>query len=414
MALDEKRRQKKLAKKAAEQKARQTQKYALKHGDAAALAARFPVGDCLVPTSLFEEGIGHVVLTRSLPGGDLAVAGFLVDTYCLGVKNALYRVIPPTEFESYRRQIEQHTPLEQVHPSCLRKLVEGAVRYARDLGFQPHSDYARAARLFGDIDASACPIRYTYGKDGRPLYINGPNETPAQSRRILQTLARKLGPDGFHHLTALGSPEESALAAPGRSAHLMSYQISDEPLEDTAYARLPQSVKDELEQLHYQVTDNPREAIAALGPMLERYPDVPQIYNYLQAAYTQLGDKANAQRVLDETLERFPDYLFGRIAQANDCLQRGELDRIPEIFEGKYDLKLLYPERECFHISEALHFGAIMARYFHARGEKDRAEMYYKMLHQLDPNHQTTRMVGRMLLPERISQRLRKLIPGLK
>ncbi len=411
MALDEKRRQKKLAKKAAERKARQAQRSSITRGDSGALAAQFPVGDCLVPTSLFEEGIGHVVLTRSLPGGDLAVAGFLVDTYCLGVKNALFRVVSATEFESYRRQIEQHAPLERVHPSCLRKLVEGAVRYARDLGFQPHSDYARAARLFGDIDATACPVRYAYGKDGKPFYINGPNETPAQSRRILETLARNVGPDGFHHLTAIGSPEESALAASGRPAGLVSYQISDEPLEDSAYARLPQSAKDELEKLHYQVTDNPREAIAALGPMIERYPDVPQIYNYLNAAYTLLGDKANAQCVLEETLERFPDYLFGRIAQANDCLQRGEIDRIPEIFEGKYDLKLLYPERECFHTSEVLHFGAIMARYFHARGEKDRVEVYYKMLHQIDPNHQTTRLVGRMLLPSRIGERLRKLIP---
>lgn len=184
MALDEKRRQKKLAKKAAERKARQASKSSSARTDSAALAAQFPIGDCLVPTSLFEEGIGHVVLTRALPGGDVAVAGFLVDTYCLGVKNALYRVFSSTEFEFYRRQIEQHTPLESIHPSCLRKLVEGAVRYARDLGFQPHSDYARAARLFGDIDAAACPVRYSYGKDGKPFYINGPNETFAQSRKF--------------------------------------------------------------------------------------------------------------------------------------------------------------------------------------------------------------------------------------
>ena len=50
--------------------------------------------------------------------------------YCLGVKNALYRVLSPTEYAYYRQQIEAQTPLERVHPSCLRKLVEGAVQYA--------------------------------------------------------------------------------------------------------------------------------------------------------------------------------------------------------------------------------------------------------------------------------------------
>ena len=198
MGIDERRRQKKLAKKAAERKARQAERKSLSTGGSAKLAARFPIGDCLAPISLFETGIGTVVLTRLLPGGEIAVAGFLVDSYCLGVKNALYRVLSPAEYDYYRGQIEAQTPLERIHPSCLRKLVEGAVQYARDLGFPPHSDYARAAQLFGDIDATTCPVRYTYGKDGQPFYVNGPYESAAQSRKIIDTLARRLGPDGFH------------------------------------------------------------------------------------------------------------------------------------------------------------------------------------------------------------------------
>ena len=53
-------------------------------------------------------------------------------------------------------------------------------------------------------------------------------------------------------------------------------------------------------------------------------------------------------------LKRFPDYLFGRLAYARDCLERGDLDKVSEIFEGKFDLKLLYPDRERFHVSEVL------------------------------------------------------------
>jgi hypothetical protein len=208
MALDEKRRQKKLAKKAAERKAKQAEKRSLTSGGSSALAARFPVRDCLVPINLFSDGIGHLTLTRSLPGGQLAMAGFLVDAYCLGVKNAMYRVVSPEEFEFYRRQLHERTPLESVHPSCLRKLVEEAIVYARDIGFSPHPDYAKAARLFGDIDASACPVRYTFGKDGKPFYINGPYENFQQQQKIIETLKRNLGPDGFHYMMMMGDPEE--------------------------------------------------------------------------------------------------------------------------------------------------------------------------------------------------------------
>ena len=410
MGIDERRRQKKLAKKAAERKARQAERKSLVTGGSAKLAAQFPIGDCLVPTSLFEEGIGHVVLTRLLPGGEIAVAGFLVDTYCLGAKNALYRVLSLAEYDYYRGQIEAQTPLERVHPSCLRKLVEGAVRYARDLGFPPHPDYARAAQLFGDIDAAACPVRYVYGKGGQPFYVSGPNESAAQSRKIIDTLARRLGPDGFHYMTALGGPEPSTSTPMlGQSAQLISYEISDEPLGDTAYDRLPQSVKDEMEQIYYLLRQKPRETISQLLPLIERHPEVPQLYNYLQSAYQLLHDRENAQRILDEMLERFPDYLFGRIAYARDCLERGDLDKVVEIFEGKYDLKLLYPDRERFHISEVLNFDYIMAWYFHAKGDHDRAEMYYKVLKQIDPEHEATRATDRLLHPSPIAAWLRKL-----
>ena len=41
-------------------------------------------------------------------------------------------------------------------------------------------------------------------------------------------------------------------------------------------------------------------------PMSLPSPDVPQFYNYLHIAYQQLDERTNAQRVLEETLERFP------------------------------------------------------------------------------------------------------------
>jgi len=143
---------------------------------------------------------------------------------------------------------------------------------------------------------------------------------------------------------------------------------------------------------------------------MEQYPDVPQLYNYLHAAYELLNDQTNAQRVLRETLERFPDYLFGRIAYANDCLERGETEKVPGIFNHQYDLKLLYPERKRFHISEVLEFCSAMAWYFHSCGELDRVQMYYKLMHQIDPEHRNTRFVERLLYPSRLDTLLHRLM----
>ncbi len=73
-----------------------------------AAASRAPVVDVLAPCNLFELGIGHVWFNRRLPEGRYAMAGFLVDTFCLGVKNALYKII---ETREYPRGLGAHLQL---------------------------------------------------------------------------------------------------------------------------------------------------------------------------------------------------------------------------------------------------------------------------------------------------------------
>jgi len=53
--------------------------------------------------------------------------------------------------------------------------------------------------IFGDIDASVCPVKYEYGKDGKPFYMNGPYESHADVQKIINTLTEKCGVNGFEH-----------------------------------------------------------------------------------------------------------------------------------------------------------------------------------------------------------------------
>ncbi|NEX19270.1 hypothetical protein G3480_02900 [Thiorhodococcus mannitoliphagus] len=215
MALDQKKLQKKRAKR--DQKRRQTKpaasglRGALSAAREWASVSKAPIVDTFVPASLFEQGIGTVWLSRRLLDGRYAVVGILVDTYCLGVKNALYKIVDAAEYSTVLAHIHGN-PTESVevqHPSCARKLVEAAVAYAKDLGFEPHADYRIARLIFGDIDADACPERFTFGKDGKPFYVNGPNDTPAIQRRILKQLERRCGQGGYHYMMML-DPDEFA------------------------------------------------------------------------------------------------------------------------------------------------------------------------------------------------------------
>lgn len=156
---------------------------------------------------LFEDGIGHVVISRFKSNGDVEAGVFRVDVFCLGVKDAFFTRLSQGEYESrLLAKIFTDNASKSVEPCCARKLVEDAVQYARQLGIDPHRDYKAACRVFGGISAEDCADTFQFGKDGKPLFISGPDDSEARCKLILNTLQRHCGEGKFDYL--VGVPEE--------------------------------------------------------------------------------------------------------------------------------------------------------------------------------------------------------------
>ncbi len=194
MALSSKALQQKRAKKAAKRKETRKSGGPAQTGQAAEwlAAAGAPIADVYTPEGLFEEGLGSVWFSRRLADGRYALGVFLVDAYCLGVKNAMYAVLDP---EKYRVHLENFLHISEekfvpCEPAYARKLVESAAAYARELGLAPHADYKIVKLIFGDVDASESHAHFTFGRDGNPFYVPGTHDTPAEQRRVLKQLEK--------------------------------------------------------------------------------------------------------------------------------------------------------------------------------------------------------------------------------
>jgi hypothetical protein len=204
MPTDPRKRQKKLEHKAARRKEK---KHLIVRQESVSLATRFALAapcpvlhSCIADTS-WDQGIGQVHLTRVLPDGRVAVAIFLVDRFCLGVKSSIADIVPRATYDiRYAPGIPGAGKATPYPPAAVRKYVEGAVAYARDLGFGPDEDYQVAKLIFGDIDPTTSSETFEYGKDGKPFYISGPHESPQRMREIMATLARTRGPGGSDFL----------------------------------------------------------------------------------------------------------------------------------------------------------------------------------------------------------------------
>jgi hypothetical protein len=229
MAVDPRKRQKQLQRRAAKRKDKHQLVVREKLAgipERLAAASKYPILDCWITTSLWKQGIGWVCLSRDLPNGFVAYAIFLVDRYCLGVKNVVMNVASRFAYDS-KVVRDARSAREAVHPAKARKLLEDAVAYAQSLGLPPHADYARAVRIFGDIDSAECTETFEFGKDGKPFFIAGPNDTPERCHRIMNALQQATGPGGSDFLIPVaGTTDVRMLTAD------QSHRDEQEPAED--------------------------------------------------------------------------------------------------------------------------------------------------------------------------------------
>jgi hypothetical protein len=211
MAIDQKKRQKKLTKKKAKRKqalSNQKKKVSasdrLSHAKAIIIAKSSPITECRIRKDIFSSGIGTAIIARKMPNGYIGAGVYLLDVWCLGVKNTYFTTLSEDEYEDRINQIKANEKLENIHPSCLRKLIDECVDYSEKLAFKPHRDYKTSKQLLMDIDPTVCPNQYSFGKDGKPFYFSGPHENQQKARQIVNTLMRNCGEGNFDYVVGVG------------------------------------------------------------------------------------------------------------------------------------------------------------------------------------------------------------------
>jgi hypothetical protein len=148
-------------------------------------AAGNPIQYCLLTEELFEHGTGVLVLARGITTDHLTLGMFLLDSFCLGIKDAVFRRIGGEEFQTYMDVTVVGETMIPVEPSYARKLLRDLAIWAQAIGFAPARDFTVVERLFGDVNAEACDTSFQFGREGgKPLYIGGLSDRTVLRRRV--------------------------------------------------------------------------------------------------------------------------------------------------------------------------------------------------------------------------------------
>ena len=171
--------------------------------------------------------------------------------------------------------------------------------------------------------------------------------------------------------------------------NLVGYKISFEPMEE-----VDPEMSNLLLKLFKEAQRGKRGVIERLRKYIAKYPKEPALKNYLFVAYKKKGKEDEAHKVLQMTIDQHPDYLFGKLNLAGEYITKKQYEKVPELLGETLEIKALYPDRDTFHVTEAMAFLNIVTIYFIETRDWDAAEMRLEIMRKIDPDDARTEQLG--------------------
>lgn len=243
MAQSEQRRQKKLAaRKKKQQLERQT--LARRKQELSTLAglvkanSRGAVLECyfIVSGGLDSDGVTMVYVTREASRGQVLLGSFVVDLWCMGVKDCYAKLISPGELRELIQDTRNQVNVQTVTASEAHAIVAGGVEYAAEIEIPPHADYAKVAQIFHDIPRGQVPEGVKFGYQGKRRYIRGRYDSDATVAHVAHALRTHLDEGNYEMIEIIRHPQDrfgahSALEF-SDDEWLEDDSLEDEPLDD--------------------------------------------------------------------------------------------------------------------------------------------------------------------------------------
>jgi hypothetical protein len=156
------------------------------------------IDDTDLPPMAMGAGLASISVVREHTDTELSVCGYLIDTYCQGVKNAVApSIIERRDLPTFVAEFfsAYDTPPLPAPLALAQNLILGAIDYAHTLGLDPHPDFYQAKAHLGTWQP---PGRIQFGYHGKPYFQQGPYDNPS---RIIRTLNRTVGPGNYGFTT---------------------------------------------------------------------------------------------------------------------------------------------------------------------------------------------------------------------
>jgi len=131
-------------------------------------ARLLPIYKCYKVFNMFEDRIMTVVVARKHPQGNVTFAGYLIDKWCLGVKDSLYEFnVDESELNSFVSGFKDRTvSIEEIDYVEAHNWVYGAMEFALEAGILPCKEFGLTRYMLEEDNDNVELREYEFGRDG--------------------------------------------------------------------------------------------------------------------------------------------------------------------------------------------------------------------------------------------------------
>lgn len=163
-------------------------------------ARTLPIYECLVNEDWEETGTASVLVSRIHTNGNLTFGMYLVDLYCLGIKETLYRFNnTKSEYLEFIEMANENINTIKIDYTLAHNIIFAGNEYAAELGFKPHKTFTSLTQYLLEEDTDEVElIDINCGFDGKPMFIKTEFVPKAESDRIIAQLNRTVGKGNYN------------------------------------------------------------------------------------------------------------------------------------------------------------------------------------------------------------------------
>lgn len=156
-------------------------------------ARKLPIYKCFISNT--EHGLYTIVVARKHTTGKLTYGAFLIDAWCLGVKDSLWQFNQePEVFQDFLTKFYGQLKIDEISYTEAHNRIYGAIAWAEEVGIHPGKGWEYTQYLLEEDTDDIELIEYPFGDQG--LYHLCVRDT-ADLKRFKPILDHALGAENY-------------------------------------------------------------------------------------------------------------------------------------------------------------------------------------------------------------------------